>query len=82
MVTSGFPEAYGWLVTVAQLLILLHWLVAVCHEQPGLVSEYPLAQYEGHSASLRWGCRYPSASIPCPCHPVTINALGSLSLVE
>lgn len=51
MVTSGFPEACGWLVIVAQLLILLHWLV--CHEQPGLVSEYPLAQLEGHTASLR-----------------------------
>lgn len=53
MVTSGFPEAWGWLVTVAQLLILLHWLVAVCHEQPGLVCEYPLAQLEGHIASLK-----------------------------
>lgn len=45
MVNSGCLEACGVLVIVAQLLILLHRLVAVHHDQP-----------QGCSPSIPWLC--------------------------
>lgn len=68
---SGCPQARGWLVTVTQLLILLHWLVEVHYEQPGDWSlRVPLALLKGHIDSLKWGglCLYSLcfSSLPLP----------------